>query len=340
MWNVLIVGVGSIGARHLRCFQATGRVRVAVCEINGTLRERIAQQYGVTHAYADLDSALTDAHDAAVIATPANLHLPMAVRLCAAGLNLLIEKPLSTRLDGIDSLQRALRERQRVAAVAYVLRHQPVLWALRDLLVSGRLGRPVQLVAVSGQHFPTYRPAYREIYYADRATGGGAVQDALTHLINAGQWLLGPLDWVMADAAHQVLGGVQVEDTVHVIGRHGGVLAAYSLNQHQAPNEFTVTVNCEQGTCRAELHRQRLCWMTEPDSPWQEQTFVGIERDDLFVAQANAFLDVLEGRGQPACGLSEATATLRANMAILASVEEGVRKRLDDQVAEDEGSES
>ena len=321
--SVLVVGVGSIGERHLRCFQRTGRVRLAICEIHDALRDRIARHYGIAHAYGDFDTALGHPYDAAVIATPAHLHIPMATRLAEAGTHLLIEKPLSTGLDGLDALQRALSGRNLRVAVAYVLRHHPALRAMHEALRRGRLGRPVEVVAVGGQHFPTYRPAYREIYYRDRATGGGAIQDALTHMMNAGQWLVGPVDRVVADAAHQVLEGVDVEDTVHVLARHGEVLASYSLNQHQAPNELAITVACTEGTCRFELHRQRWAWMTAPDTPWQEESFSELERDDLFLAQANAFLDAIEGKAEPACSLEEAIQTLRTNLAVLASVEQG-----------------
>jgi predicted dehydrogenase len=324
--DVLIVGTGSIGERHLRCFQATGRASLSLCEIDAALRERIARQYGVERAYPDLEAALADRHDAAVIATPAHLHVPMARRLAEAGVHLLIEKPLSTGLAGIDSLRKTLAERRLAAAVAYVLRHHPALRAMREAVRSGRFGRPVEVVAVCGQHFPTYRPAYREIYYKDRATGGGAIQDTLTHSMNAASWLVGPASRVVADAAHQVLEGVDVEDTVHVLARHGDVLASYSLNQHQAPNELTLTVVCEHGTCRWELHHHRWGWMTRPDTPWEEERFEGLQRDDLFVAQAAAFLDVLDGRAEPVCTLEEAVGTLRTNLAVLASVEEGAWK--------------
>src|SRR5215217_6265260 len=100
---------------------------------------------------------------------------------------------------------------------------------------------------------PFYRPAYRNTYYARRSSGGGAVQDALTHVLNAGQWLVGNIDRVVADAAHLAIEGVDVEDTVHVIARHGDLLASYSLNQHQAPNETMITVVCEGGTARFEI---------------------------------------------------------------------------------------
>jgi len=325
--RVLIVGVGSIGERHLRCFLRTGRVQVAVCEIEPQRRAAAAERYGVSRLYANLDEALADAGngpDAAVVATPAHLHLAMARQLAESGVHTLIEKPLSTTLAGLDELQRAIERTGVRVAVAYVLRHHPALRAMRDAIRSGRFGRPLQLVAVAGQHFPTYRPAYREIYYRDRATGGGAIQDALTHLINAAEWLVGPAERLVADAAHQTLAGVEVEDTAHLLARHAGnLLAAYCLNQYQAPNEVTITVVCERGTCRWELHRHRWRWMTEPDGRWQEQKFDGLQRDDLFVDQANTFLDYLEGRSEPACSLSEAIGTLRANLAALRSVETG-----------------
>jgi predicted dehydrogenase len=235
----------------------------------------------------------------------------------------LIEKPLSTTPDGIDRLRQVVRERRLTAAVAYVYRCHPLLGAMRQAVRAGRFGRPVEFVAVSGQHFPTYRPAYRSIYYTDRATGGGAIQDALTHVINAGEWLLGPVTRLVADAAHQVLEGVTVEDTVHLLARHGPVLASYNLNQHQAPNEITFTVVCERGTARLEYHEHRWRWMVQPGGPWHDEPMAPLERDTLFVAQANTFLDAVEGKAAPPCTLEEGLQTLRVNLAALASVDRG-----------------
>jgi len=321
--NVLVVGVGSIGERHLRCFQSTGRARLSLCETNSDLRQRIARQYEIDQVYADLDAALEGRPDAAVIATPAPLHIPMACQLAKSGIHILIEKPLSTTLDGIDSLQQIVEQQRLVVSVAYVYRVFPMLAAMHEAIHSERFGRPVQLIVVAGQHFPTFRPAYHDIYYKDRATGGGTIQDALTHLINAGEWLVGPIDRLVADAAHQVLSGVEVEDTAHVCARHGDVLASYSINQHQAPNEVTFTVVCEKGTARFELHRQRWRWMTAPGQPWEEESQGELPRDVMFIAQANAFLDAVEGQTPPVCSLQEGIQTLRCNLAALTSVEQG-----------------
>ena len=330
--HVLIIGVGSIGERHLRCFQATGRAEVSFVEINDVLRATISERYDV-RGFTDLETALAGGANvpdqptrrvtAAVIATPANRHLEIAIRLADAGLHLLIEKPLSTTTDGVDLLARMVSQRGLVVGVAYVLRCYPALAAMREAVLSGRFGKPVEIVAVCGQNFPTYRPAYRDTYYVDHATGGGAIQDALTHVLNAGEWLVGPIERLVADAAHRVLSGVTVEDTVHVLTRHGDVLGSYSLNQHQAPNEVTITIICKGGTVRWETHAQRWRWMMHPDELWHDEPHEPQPRDAMFVTQANRFLDAVEGRASLLCSLDEGVQTLRVNLAALASVDHG-----------------
>ena len=321
--RVLIVGCGSIGERHARCFERTGRADVGLCEINPNVRTRVAQACALAAgAYGDLEPALSAGFNLAVICTPAHLHLPHALQAARQGCHLLIEKPLSTTEEGLDLLTDEVRLRSLVVSVAYVYRAHPALGEMRTAVQSGEFGPPLQVSVQGGQHFPFYRPAYRDIYYRDRATGGGAVQDALTHLVNAVEWLVGPMTDVAADAAHLRLEGVDVEDTVHVLARHGDVLASYSLNQHQAPNESSITVVCRDGTARFEMHRHRWLSCVQPGEEWQERRACTLERDDLFVAQAAHMLDALDGPTRPACPLHEGRQTLRANRAILQAADE------------------
>ncbi len=327
--DVLVVGGGSIGERHVRCLQQTGRANAWLCEINPRVRDEVAARYGLSNVFENLEAAARARPAAAVICTPAHLHVPMATQLALAGVHLLIEKPLSTSLNGIERLRHIVAEAGIVTAVAYVYRAHPIVAAMREAIVGGRFGKPLQLVYVGGQNFPYFRPAYREIYYASRATGGGAIQDALTHLVNAAEWIVGPVTQVSADAAHLALSGVDVEDTVHAIARHGTVCASYALNQHQAPNENTITVVCERGTARCELHNHRWRWQIEIEDNWHDETFEPVERDTAFIAQANAFLDTVEFGRHPLCTLDEGLQTLRVNLALLKAAETGTWQTID-----------
>ena len=325
MHDILVIGAGSIGERHIRCFLKTGRARVSVCEIDRALLDRMENGYDLSQACEDLGDALLSNPRAVVIAAPAHLHIPMAIRAAEAGCHLLIEKPLSTDISGVEDLKRRVIEQRLVAQVGYTFRHHPLVAKVKDQIDQGSWGLPLQLTIVSGQHFPTYRPAYRDIYYARHETGGGAIQDALTHFLDTAQWWLGSIDRLTGDMEHLSLKGVEVEDTVNVLARHGNIMASYNFNQHQYPNESIFTLVCERGTLRLELCANRLRIMDRPDGEWEDEISNAFQRDDIFVSQANSFLDAIEGQPSISCTIDEAKHTIGCQMALLEEANQSPR---------------
>jgi predicted dehydrogenase len=323
MHSTLIIGCGSIGERHLRCFQKTGRCSVAACDTNPTLLATIKERYGV-QVFSSLDAALAEARfDSVVICTPAHLHLPIAIKLLNLRLHVFIEKPLAIDTALVPQVREAIAQAQRYVAVAYVYHLMPWVANAREFLKQGELGKVLHVSSMSGQHFPTFRPAYRDIYYTRHELGGGAIQDALTHLVNAVEWLIGPCTRVYCDAAHQALEGVTVEDTVNVTARHGQVLVSFAMTQFQTPNENTLLIHCENGSVKIETNHQRWGVMRRGDADWTWHQTPPQERDDMFIAQANAFLDGVEGRDTPLCTFEEAVQTLKFNQAALRSAATG-----------------
>ena len=79
---------------------------------------------------------------------------------------------------------------------------------------------------------------------------------------------------------------------------------------------------CPDGTLRAELNPSRLRIMREPDTAWEDRETPVAERDDLYVSQAHAFLDAIEGRADVLCTIEEAAQTLGATLAALRGAEE------------------
>ncbi|MBI2497750.1 MAG: Gfo/Idh/MocA family oxidoreductase [Opitutae bacterium] len=317
--HILVIGCGSIGERHVRTFLATGRARVVACDNRPDICRRIGEKYPVRTA-ADWQQALADpALTGVVIATPAPHHVAMVLPVMAAKRHVLIEKPLAVGIAGVDQLAPTRDQTGRFAAVAYVQRCQPAMQSAREFLQSGVLGAIRHATVTTGQHFPTFRPAYREIYYRDHAQGGGAIQDALTHLANGIEWMLGPTSRVYCDAAHQVLAGVEVEDTVCVTARNGGALVNYALNQFQAPNENRWDFHGEHGSLRIELHAGRWGTLLRGESEWTWRSARVADRDTVFVVQAHAFLDGCEGKEQTLCTIEEGIQTLRFNLAALQS---------------------
>ena len=323
MHTILIIGCGSIGERHLRCFQGTERCTVSACETNPALRATMHDRYGVP-VYDSLDAALSEgAFDAAVICTPAHLHLPIAMKILDHGKHVLIEKPLAIDLSLVPQTREAVARAGRFVAIAYVYHLMPWIVGPQEFVRKAEFGQVLHVSATAGQHFPTFRPAYRDIYYARHEHGCGCIQDALTHVVNGVEWIVGPCTRVFCDASHQALEGVTVEDTVNIAARHGHVLASYSLTQFQAPNEGTILINAEHGSVKIEVHNQRWGTMRLGDKDWAWHQPAPLERDGLFIAQAHAFLDGMEGKATNLCTFDEAVQTLKFNHAALQSARTG-----------------
>lgn len=333
MHSVLVVGCGSIGERHLRCFQQTDRAVVTGCDPSDQLRSTIAQTYGVA-TNADFTTALTPDIDAVVICTPPHLHIPMALTALAAGKHVLIEKPLAADFTEVAGLLRAQQESDREISVAYVQHVYPFLQAARSFLQKGELGPIKHVTFTGGGHFPSGRPAhtahYSKTYYAKRSTGGGVIQDAITHTANFVESVIGPTDTLYCDCAHQALPEVSIEDTVNIAARHGDILVNYALNQFQAPSENTLQFHTALGSVKIEYHRQRWGVLILGDTDWTWHDVAVPERDSHFQAQANAFLDQIEGQPARLCSLTAAVQTLRFNLTALASADTGRRLNCQD----------
>lgn len=323
LFKLLVIGTGSIGERHVRCALSSGRAEVWVCETRDEARNAVADLYPLSGVFSDLERALVERFDGCIIATPAHTHIRIAQRCVEAGLHVLIEKPLALDVAEVPALQVSVVDQGLVAAVAYVWRCHPLLRRLQEQLASGTWGEPLQLCLVSGQHFPTYRPAYAQTYYRSQSTGGGIIYDALSHMLNVGSWLLGPITRLTADADHLALPDVDVPDTVHVIARHGKVMANYAMNQHQSPNQNTITLCCTEATVELEVHSNRLRIMRRPDTDWEVQAVTPPSRDTAFVQQFNAFLDAIENLANPVCSLAEGLQTQLAINAVFAAVSGG-----------------
>lgn len=319
MKSVLIVGTGGIGERHVRCFQHTGRAEVSGCETNTVVAARVAESYACP-VHASLEDALaTQAYDAAVVCTPAHTHLGIAKKLLNSGAAVLIEKPLATSSAEVESFCAA--HATEAIFVAYVHRFMPVIAHARELARAGHVGELMHIVIAGGQHFPFARPDYRSIYYARRETGGGAIQDLMTHFLHTVEWLAGPIGSLFCDAKHQVLEGVDVEDTVNVSARHrSGVLSSIAVNQFQAPQQVTIQLHGTRGSICAELHQQRVGTMSLGGTQWAWENVPQENRDEAYLAQAHAFLDELAGKPTTLCTLTEGASVFRANMACLESV--------------------
>ena len=138
--NVLLIGLGRWGEKHLRVLRDIGAT-VWVADVSAT-RRAWAVQHGVAAARAVDDYHSVLGHvDAVDIVTPADSHLAIAETCLRAGRPCFVEKPLTvTAADG-RQLATVARETGQALQVGHIFRFHPVTAAIRTAVMARRLGR-------------------------------------------------------------------------------------------------------------------------------------------------------------------------------------------------------
>ena len=185
--HALVIGYGSIGARHARLLSALGFSTAVVSA------RTIDFPIVFDHL---MEALLIHRPDYVVIANSTQQHYDTLLRIAACGYAglVLVEKPLFDYVRPIPSscFSRLL--------VAYNLRWHPALQRLRAS-IAGQTVLSAQ--AYVGQYLPDWRPQtdYRQSYSASAARGGGVLRD-LSHELDYLGWILGPWKSVAAIGGH------------------------------------------------------------------------------------------------------------------------------------------
>jgi scyllo-inositol 2-dehydrogenase (NADP+) len=144
-----------------------------------------------------------------VVATPNDLHFPLAEQCLRAGRHVVVDKPVTLTSAEAETLARLAKEKQVVFAPFHNRRWDGDFKTLRSLLASGRLGEP----RVFESHFDRFRPQPKTgAWRGTEAAGGGTLFDLGPHLIDQALALFGPPSHVWADV-RIAREGVSVDDT-------------------------------------------------------------------------------------------------------------------------------
>lgn len=140
-----VVGVGSMGWNHARVLNALPQVElVGVSDPDTGRRDAATDAFGCP-AYATLDALIEARPDFAIVATPNRLHAPAGLELLAAGVHVLIEKPIAPTVAEAEQLIAAARAAGRKLMVGHVERFNP---AVRTALAACE-GESIVSVAVT-----------------------------------------------------------------------------------------------------------------------------------------------------------------------------------------------
>jgi predicted dehydrogenase len=334
-------GAGLIGQRHIEETEASSSAQLAAIVDPFPAAQEVADRFGVA-LYGSLGELFeADKPDGVILATPNQLHVDGGLECVAAGVPVIVEKPVGDTVEGAAKLVEAAEAAGVPLLTGHHRNYSPIMAKAREIVQSGMLG---SIVAVVGTAL-----FYKPDDYFDvgggwrRKPGGGPILLNLVHEVNNLQSLVGDVVRVQATTSHATR-GFEVEDTAAMVFTFAnGALGTFLLSDAAAsprsweqtsqenasyatyPDEDCYHIAGTRGslsvpTMRLEVFPGSRSWR----EPFETST-VDLERSDPLANQVEHFAAVIRGEAEPICSGRDGLKTLQVVDAVVESARTGQR---------------
>jgi scyllo-inositol 2-dehydrogenase (NADP+) len=215
-----VIGYGLAGeVFHAPLIAATPGMRLATVVTSNAERQQRARRdhpgVRIVERVDDVWHSSAD-HDLVVVATPNRQHVPIASAALAAGLDVVVDKPMAPTSAQARELIEAARRQQRLLTVFHNRRWDSEILTLQRLLAEERLGRVVRVES----RFERWRPQVTERWResTDPEDAGGLLFDLGTHLIDQALHLFGSPQRVYAEIGCRRPGAAVDDDVFLALG--------------------------------------------------------------------------------------------------------------------------
>ena len=250
--RVALVGCGRISRNHFEAIERVeGLALSAVCDIVPERARQAGEQQGVPW-FTSYEKMLADATaDAVAICTPSGLHPQHGILAARAGKHVISEKPMAITLAAADELVGACDAAGVQLFVVKQNRLNAPIQLVKRALDKGRFGRLYMANC-------TVRWTRPQEYYDQapwRGTwefDGGAFMNQASHYVDLVQWLVGPVESVLAKTA-TLARRIEAEDSgVAIFKFRNGALGAMEVTMLTYPRnlEGSITLLGERGTVK------------------------------------------------------------------------------------------
>jgi len=251
-FRVALVGCGRISRNHVEALtRVPGLGLSAVCDVEPDRARTLGEEQSVPW-FSSYEEMLAHAPcEVVTIATPSGMHPEQGILAARAGKHVVVEKPMAITLSAADELVHACDAAHVHLFVVKQNRLNATVQLLRRAVDKGRFGRIYMANC-------TVRWARPQEYYDQapwRGTwefDGGAFMNQASHYVDLIQWIMGPVESVMAKTA-TLARRIETEDSgIAVLKFRSGALGAIEVTMLTYPRnlEGSITVLGETGTVK------------------------------------------------------------------------------------------
>jgi UDP-N-acetyl-2-amino-2-deoxyglucuronate dehydrogenase len=251
-FRIGLVGCGRISKNHFDAIRKIEELELTgVADIDFERARKAGEEQGAA-PFRSLEEMLAANNvDVVAVCTPSGLHSAQGVAAAKAGKHVVTEKPMSISLPQADALIRATDDAGVHLFVVKQNRLNPPVQLLRRAVDKGRFGR----IYMANVTVRWQRP--QEYYDAEPWRGtwefdGGAITNQASHYVDLVQWLVGPVESVMAKTATQAR-RIEAEDSgIGILKFRSGALGVIEVTVLTYPRnlEGSITILGEKGSVK------------------------------------------------------------------------------------------
>lgn len=297
MFNVLVIGYGSIGSRHARVLTEIG------CNVAVVSKRTV----DFSKVYQSLDKALDEQEvDYIVIANKTIEHYDTMLKLVEKDFKgvVLLEKPL------FENTRELPKHNFKRCYVAYNLRFHPLIQKIKKILVHETI---ISVQVYVGQYLPSWRPNsdYRDSYSAKKSEGGGVLRD-LSHELDYILWLFGTWESIVAIGGKYSKLQIDSEDVVaFLLSTSRCPVINVQMNYLDKMTKREIIINTDNHSMKIDL----VNGFFQMDGNEEK---IGVNRDTTYILQHKA---ILSGDEDSLCTLEKGNEVMR----VLESIEKSAQ---------------
>jgi 1,5-anhydro-D-fructose reductase (1,5-anhydro-D-mannitol-forming) len=281
-----------------------------------------ADELNIPHVVTTVEE-LFELVDAVYVSTSNDRHANATLAAAAARVHVLCEKPLSLRLEDAVRMAKACDDAGVILATNHHMRGAATHRAVRDLVRSGEIGRPLSARAMYGEYLPEILQTWR----THDPEQGGVLYDLTVHNVDALRFTLDddPVD-VMSFTASSLIGRNGVVDQAQSIMRFGSGLLAYLHEAQCLPHhETALEIHGTKGSIygrgildeapSGQVYLRRGTTMTE----------IKTQAVDLYTETVRQFVNAVRNGGRPCASGWDGVISLATALAVRQSANTGHR---------------
>ena len=246
----MIVGLGSIGKRHLRNILAIENTKKLEIIIYSKQTKSYLSNHKNIKIFDTLDKCLLEKPDVGFITNETVHHIPIAIKLAKVGLDLFIEKPLSNKISNVKTFSKIVKTKKLITLVGCNLRFHRCINEIKNLIDQKVIGDIISVKVECGTYLPDWHP--NENYsksYASRDDLGGGVVLTCIHELDYLFWFFGETQEVFSMTGKYSNLKITASDLSAIILKFkNNIIAEVHLDYFQKPEARSCKIIGTKGT--------------------------------------------------------------------------------------------